>query len=195
MTGELKPLSGCRRKDKPTQCKADFRRSAWLTQSCHVLCPCTLSAFGMPQSGRKNAIGALHGPYNYEWLNMTHPALLAGLRWNSDVQLPYRLPILCATCRSKLPTQHLRKQALLAAQRARTLRRDMRVSTAAKTNRWLTKKFQNSSKGTNSCTRSLHMRTHENSVAGTCPAFCPTRTEKVLCADRSSAAICAQHIE
>ena len=42
----------------------------------------------------------------------------------------------------------------------------MRVSIAAKTNQWLTKKFKNSEKGTNSCTRSLHIRTHENSVAG-----------------------------
>ena len=118
VTGETKPLSGCRRKDKPELCKADFPRTAWLTAEAHVLCPCTLSAFGMPQSGRKNRLGSMHGPYGHEWLNPTHPALLAGLRCNSDVQLPYRLPILCAACRTNLPTEHLRKQALLAAQRA-----------------------------------------------------------------------------
>ena len=115
VTGEKRPLSGCRRKDKPDLCKADFPRTTWLTEEAHVLCPCTLSTFGMPQSGRKNRIGSMHGPYDHEWLNPTHPALLAGLRCNSDVQLPYRLPILCATCRAKLPTEHLKKTSLVGS--------------------------------------------------------------------------------
>ena len=34
---------------------------------------------------------------NDEYLNGTHPAMLAAQRFNSDVQLPYRFPILQAT--------------------------------------------------------------------------------------------------
>ena len=30
---------------------------------------------------------------NHEYINGTHPALLAAQRFNSDVQLPYRFPI------------------------------------------------------------------------------------------------------
>ena len=37
------------------------------------------------------------GPCNDPNVNGTHPALLSGLRCNSDVQLPYRFPILPAT--------------------------------------------------------------------------------------------------
>ena len=99
-TKEFEPLTGCRRKDKPNLCKADFPRHRWLTSTSHVLCPCTLAEFDMPVSGRKNRLGALHGPYSHAWLNMTHPALLAALRCNSDVQLPYRLPVTCGTCKS-----------------------------------------------------------------------------------------------
>ena len=35
---------------------------------------------------------------NHEYLNATHPAMLAMHRFNSDVQLPYRFPIMCLTC-------------------------------------------------------------------------------------------------
>ena len=34
---------------------------------------------------------------NHEYLNGTHPALLVALRFNSDVQLPYRMPIIQQT--------------------------------------------------------------------------------------------------
>eukprot|EP00971_Amphidinium_carterae_P230829 4580643-Amphidinium_carterae.1 len=47
----------------------------------------------MPTSGKRNAIGMLWGPVNDPNLNGTHPALLAALRCNSDVQLPYRFPV------------------------------------------------------------------------------------------------------
>ena len=115
-TKQYEPLTGCRRKDKPGLCKADFPRDRWLTASSHVLCPCTLAEFDMPNGGRKNRLGSLHGPYSHAWLNMTHPALLAALRCNSDVQLPYRLPVMCEKCRISAP--RLRRRALLAAQRA-----------------------------------------------------------------------------
>ena len=101
--GERLPLTHCRRKDNPKVCKADFPRTKWLTASPVVLCKCLLDEMGMPSSGRRNKIGSLHGPMNNEWLNGTPPAMLAAHGFNSDVQLPYHLPI-CAetiTCDGK----------------------------------------------------------------------------------------------
>ena len=50
----------------------------------------------MPDGGRRSKLGSLHGPMNHEYLNGTHPAMLAAQRCNSDVQLPYRCPIIPA---------------------------------------------------------------------------------------------------
>ena len=72
----------------------------------------------MPVGGRKNRLGALHGPCGHEWLNGCAPAMLAGLRGaNCDVQIPYRLPYACRTCGDTLTTQE-RHEISLAAQRA-----------------------------------------------------------------------------
>ena len=62
-----------------------------------VLCQGLLRRMRMPCGGRRSKLGSLHGPQNEENLNGTHPALLATLRCNSDVQLPYRLPLCSAT--------------------------------------------------------------------------------------------------
>ena len=72
----------------------------------------------MASQGRKNRIGALHGPYGNEWLNCCHPALLAALRGvNVDVQLPYRLPFDCDHCGSSVSKQQ-RRAIVRAVQRA-----------------------------------------------------------------------------
>ena len=39
----------------------------------------------------------MHGPMNHPSINATHPAMLACQRCNSDVQLPYRFPIIRET--------------------------------------------------------------------------------------------------
>ena len=52
---------------------------------------------GMPTGGRRSKSGSLHEPMSDEYLNGTHPAMLAAQRFNSDVQLPHRFPILQAT--------------------------------------------------------------------------------------------------
>ena len=54
---------------------------------------------GMPSTGKKNMVGSMHGLMNHEYLNDTSSALLAAQQCNSDVQLPYRLPI-CETTHS-----------------------------------------------------------------------------------------------
>ena len=47
----------------------------------------------MPVKGKRSALGRLWGPCNDPNLNGNHPALLAALRCNGDVQVPYRFPI------------------------------------------------------------------------------------------------------
>ena len=112
------PLSGCQKSDRPGVCKSDFPRTQWLCSAATVLCPCKLKSFGMPFTGRKNRLGALHGPYGNEWLNGCAPAMLAGLRGaNCDVQVPYRLPYACDTCGHQTTAKE-RRLIALAAQRA-----------------------------------------------------------------------------
>ena len=91
------PLAHCRHIDNPKLCKSEFPRTKWLTEKPVVLCKCILNKMGLPASGRRNKLGSLHGPMNNEWLNGTHPAMLAAQGCNSDVQLPYRLPISAGT--------------------------------------------------------------------------------------------------
>ena len=118
--GERVPLTHCRRKDNPQECKADFPRTKWLIDKPVVLCKCLLDNMGMPSSGRRNKIGSLHGPMNHEWLNGTHPAMLAAHRFNSDVQVPYRLPICEATisCEGKCLASVDEEEMILASQLA-----------------------------------------------------------------------------
>jgi len=92
-SGEREPLPGCRRKDKPAACKADFPRTKWIISKAVILCQGLLKQMDMAITGRRSKLGSLHGPMNHECLNGTHPALLAVQRFNSDVQLPYRFPI------------------------------------------------------------------------------------------------------
>ena len=58
-----------------------------------LVCRGLAERMNMPISGKRSALGTLWGPMNDPNLNGTHPALLAALRCNSDVQLPYRFPV------------------------------------------------------------------------------------------------------
>ena len=97
-TGEREPLQACRRKDKPKACKANFPRTKWIIEKAVVLCQGWIKEMDMALTGRRSMLGSLHGPMNHEYLNATHPAMLAVHRFNSDVQLPYRFPIMRLTC-------------------------------------------------------------------------------------------------
>ena len=99
--GRYLPLRHCRRKDKPLECKSDFPRDRWLIDQPVVLCPGLLDQMGMPSAGRRCRLGSLHGPMNDANLNGTSPAMLVCQGCNSDVQLPYRMP-LCAASHSDL---------------------------------------------------------------------------------------------
>ncbi len=94
---EYTVLEHCRSKDDRNKCKSHFPRTKWLIGRCVVLCRGLLQNMEMPFQGRKNMLGSLHGPMNEANTNGTHPAMLATQQCNSDVQLPYRLPITAAT--------------------------------------------------------------------------------------------------
>ena len=127
--GERVPLTHCKRPDNPKLCKAGFPRTARLIEKPVILCPGLLRKMDMPSSGRRNMIGALHGPINDEWLNGSHPAFLAapnGGSCNSDVQLPYRFPSVMARVlmlRAWIPSSRLHRYH-------RTRRQDMRATIA-----------------------------------------------------------------
>ena len=67
-----------------------------------LVCRGLAERLNMPISGKRSALGTLRGPMHDPNLNGTHPALLAALRCNSDVQLPYRLPV------NKITHNHVR---------------------------------------------------------------------------------------
>ena len=91
--GERVPLTHCKRADNPTKCKSDFPRTSWLIDRAVVLCQGLLERMQMAVTGRRSKLGSLHGPMNHENLNGTSSAMLAVQQFNSDVQIPYRLPI------------------------------------------------------------------------------------------------------
>ena len=91
--GKREPLTHCRDKKDSSKCKAGFPRDDWLTEDLVLICPNLADDMNMPSNGKRSMSGLLWGPVNDANLNGTHPALLAALRCNSDVQLPYRFPV------------------------------------------------------------------------------------------------------
>ncbi|CAE7250581.1 pfh1, partial [Symbiodinium natans] len=92
---ERLPLAHCRDPRDPTKCKAGFPKpQEQMTDAAVLVCEGLAKHMGLPVKGKRSALGALWGPVNDPNLNGTHPALLAALRCNSDVQVPYRFPIL-----------------------------------------------------------------------------------------------------
>ncbi len=93
--GPRLPLAHCRDPKDPTKCKAGFPRpEEQMTDTTVLVCEGLAKQMGLPVKGKRSMLGALWGPVNDPDLNGTHPALLAALRCNSDVQVPYRFPIL-----------------------------------------------------------------------------------------------------
>ena len=90
---EYMPLEHCRGREKKNICKSKFPRTKWLIKKAVVLCVGLCRQMELAVSGRKNVLGSMHGPMNEPNINGTHPAMLVAQRFNSDVQLPYRLPL------------------------------------------------------------------------------------------------------
>ena len=110
--GERRPLNHCQDPKDATKCKSGFPRTRWETPEPLLICPRSMT--GMPW-----------GPCNDPNVNGTHPALLSGLRYNSDVQLPYRFPILPATHYQECPGE------CCQSIRPKDLIRDAQVTQAA----------------------------------------------------------------
>eukprot|EP00971_Amphidinium_carterae_P183692 3646435-Amphidinium_carterae.4 len=91
--GERQPLAHCRDLRDPKKCKSGFPRTKWTTEMPLLICKGIAECMEMPVKGKKSMLGLIWGPVNDPNLNGTHPALLASLRCNSDVQVPYRFPI------------------------------------------------------------------------------------------------------
>ena len=94
------PLAHCQKKDDITQCKSFFPRTSWLIDKAVVLCQGFLGARDMPRAGRRNMTGCLRGPMNEDSLNGILPPMLsgtAGFNFNTDLQIPYRIPVTEAT--------------------------------------------------------------------------------------------------
>ena len=100
--GKRMPLKHCQDPKDPTKCKSGFPRTSWLTEEPFVVCPGLAAEKEMPHKGKKSMVGLPWGPCNEPNLNGTHPALVAALRCNSDVQPPYRFPITASTHSSGL---------------------------------------------------------------------------------------------
>ena len=103
--GVRRPLTSCRRRDKPAECKGGFPQTMQTDpnqKKAVVVCEGLAKKMHMPHQGRRNKIGSLHGPQNEANLDGTHGALLVAGGFNTDVQIGYRLPIMeethCANC-------------------------------------------------------------------------------------------------
>ena len=95
--GVRRPLTCCKRKDKPNECKGGFPLIDRLIEEPVIVCPGLAKKMGMSMHGRRNEVGSLYGPRNEPNLNGSHPCLLAATGFNSDVQVPYVFPIIDST--------------------------------------------------------------------------------------------------
>ena len=93
------PHRYCRVKGDPNKCRAGFPKTLLPSHARRtvVVCKGIAQHCHMSITGARNTIGSLMSYRNDEWLNGTHPALLVALRCNSDVQVPYRLPVCLET--------------------------------------------------------------------------------------------------
>ncbi|CAJ1389752.1 unnamed protein product, partial [Effrenium voratum] len=92
--GERRPLAHCRDPKDPTRCKSGFPRDSQLILGRTALvCRGLAEQLDLPVKGKRSSLGLQWGPVNDPNLNGNHPALLAALRCNGDLQLPYRFPV------------------------------------------------------------------------------------------------------
>ena len=119
--GRRMPLAHCRDPKDAGKCKAGFPKDQQLAAEPWLVCPARAEEAGLPFKGKRNAVGLIMGPRNDPDVNGNHPALLAGLRCNGDVQVPYRIPCTAEThspsCRRNCHLQASGKELVRAAQR------------------------------------------------------------------------------
>ena len=126
--GERMPLAHCRDPNDPSRCKSGFPRDSWLTEEPVLVCPGVAARMGMPYKGKRSMLGLPWGPCNNANVNGNHPAMLAALRCNGDVQVPYRFPITEAT-----HSGHACQEDCHTKTSLRALARDAQITQAAQT--------------------------------------------------------------
>ena len=117
--GRRQPLAHCRDAKNPSKCKGGFPHDKWQSEETLLICSGLAEQMDMPHKGKRSMLGLFYGPCNDPNLNGTHPGLLAALRCNSDVQVPYRFPITAGLhapqcteeCDKKVPIYTLIKEA------------------------------------------------------------------------------------
>ncbi|CAJ1386816.1 unnamed protein product, partial [Effrenium voratum] len=95
--GQRQPLAHCQDARDPSKCKSGFPRDKALVDGTVLVCPGLGQKFELPVKGKRSLLGVCWGPVNEPNLNGNHPAFLAALRCNGDLQLPYRFPITTET--------------------------------------------------------------------------------------------------
>ena len=101
--GERVPLTACRSKRKPKECKHGYPFTKRLSARVKVVCRGVAKAHGLAVSGRHGALGAILGRRNCAWHTGTHGAFATWLRSNSHIASNDRLP--AAGLFQKLPAR------------------------------------------------------------------------------------------
>lgn len=97
--GEREPMPYCRSKTDHNECSKGYPRQTFTfkQQKGAAICRGAAKKLKLSASGKKCMLGAIFTGRENEWLNGTHPAFLASLHCNSDVLVPYRLPLIPET--------------------------------------------------------------------------------------------------
>ena len=116
--GPRLPLDHCRDRRDPTKCKSGCPREKRLTNRPVLVCKGLAEQMEMPIKGKRSVLGPLqrHEPERQP------PAIVAALRCNGDVQLPYRFPITeelheaCGRCTASCPEDQGARETTRQAQ-------------------------------------------------------------------------------
>jgi hypothetical protein len=95
------PMPYCKDKANPTECTKGFARPLIAFNSKveggAAMCPGMARTLNVKATGSRSVLGAITTSRGNQWLNGSHKLLLANLPFNSDVLVPYRLPLMAET--------------------------------------------------------------------------------------------------
>lgn len=95
------PMPYCKSKANPTECTKGFPRPLIAfdprVEGGSAMCPGMAKTFNVKATGSRSLLGTIATPRSNQWLNGSHKLLLANLPFNSDVLVPYRLPLMAET--------------------------------------------------------------------------------------------------
>ena len=74
-TGQREPLTACRSREKPKECKHGFYKDRLLHPRTRLICHGLADDLGLKSAGKRNSVGSLEPPRNSASTNVTIPAL------------------------------------------------------------------------------------------------------------------------